>query len=319
MCAIYVGYRITPPLANKIIKRPNWYKSLFVDDNHTTYPDNVWYREHLERNFDIVNLGSSSAKFAFNYDGLPIKAMNWAQAPQTLTEDFILLKGCHSILRKNGIVLITILPFTGINKPVTAKSLMRYIPNLHPQAFNGQPLKDEAYKLYDNPLLFGKPAIKAIIKYLLGKDTPAPKAIQPSTQPMNSEQLEADAQRGSDGWKAQFNIQDLDAPLTAENQEGRKVRVKLMQDLIDFCKERSYRPVYVIPPVTSHLQKRYTHTFINTYITSYLEEVDRHIPILDYTKDEELTNDSLYFNSFFLNTAGAKQFTSRVVTDLQQL
>ena len=76
----------------EILYRTNWYKSMFRDLNHETYPDNVWYREHDERNFDLVNLGSSGGKWAFDYTGLEIKAMNWAQQPQTLLEEYNLLR-----------------------------------------------------------------------------------------------------------------------------------------------------------------------------------------------------------------------------------
>ena len=61
--------------ANKFVKTTLWYKSTIPD--MSLYPTNEWYREHLERNFDVVNIGSSSAKYAFDYSGLPVKAFNW--------------------------------------------------------------------------------------------------------------------------------------------------------------------------------------------------------------------------------------------------
>ena len=81
----------------EILYKTNWYKSMFRDLNHEIYPDNVWYREHDERNFDVVNLGSSGGKWAFDYTNFNIKAMNWAQQPQTLLEDYNLLRHFHSI------------------------------------------------------------------------------------------------------------------------------------------------------------------------------------------------------------------------------
>lgn len=67
-----------------LIKKTQWYSRIFVDTEHQVYPDNTWYRTHNERNFDVVVLGSSGAKWAFDFSNLPIKAMNWAQQPQTL-------------------------------------------------------------------------------------------------------------------------------------------------------------------------------------------------------------------------------------------
>lgn len=75
-----------------------------------------------------------------------------------------------------------------------------------------------------------------------------------------------------------------------------------MQTLIDFCTERGYKPVYVIPPVTEHLAKYYTPKFEERYIYGYLKEVNRDVLTLDYSKDKEFRfNDDLFFNSFFLN------------------
>ena len=135
---------------------------------------------------------------------------------------------------------------------------------------------------------------------------------------MKNDELERDAKRWIDGWKKQFGISDFDASLTKENVEGRAYRIKLMQTLIDFCTERGYKPVYVIPPVTEHLAKYYTPKFEETYIYGYLKDVNREVLTLDYSKDKEfIFNDDLFFNSFFLNKRGRKLFTRRVLSDLE--
>lgn len=153
-----------------LIEKTNWYKSKFIDINHETYPDNVWYRKHDERNFDVVNLGSSGGKWAFDYSGLNVKAMNWAQQPQTLLEDYNLLRHFHSILKKDGYVLITIMPFTGLNKKTGLMDAMKYVKF----DIQGEPIQPymfkEAQRYATYPILFKKPAVKALIKYLLGKD-----------------------------------------------------------------------------------------------------------------------------------------------------
>ncbi len=303
----------------ELLYRTNWYKSMFRDLNHETYPDNVWYREHDERNFDVVNLGSSGGKWAFDYAGLNVKAMNWAQQPQTLLEDYNLLRHFHSILRQGGYVLITIMPFTGLNKKTELMDAMKYVKF----GIHGEPIQPymfkEAQRYANYPILFKKTAIKAFIKYFLGKDKQI--GVHPETlleyNPMKNDELERDAKRWIDGWKKQFGISDFDASLTKENVEGRAYRIKLMQTLIDFCTERGYKPVYVIPPVTEHLAKYYTPKFEETYIYGYLKEVNREVLTLDYSKDKEFRfNDDLFFNSFFLNKKGRKLFTRRVLSDL---
>lgn len=304
----------------KILYKTNWYKSMFLDPNHEIYPDNVWYREHDERNFDVVNLGSSGGKWAFDYADLNVKAMNWAQQPQTLLEDYNLLRHFHSILKRGGYVLITIMPFTGLNKKTGLMDAMKYVKF----DIQGEPIQpymfNEAIRYATYPFLFKKTALKVLIRYFMGRDKKC--GLHPETQleynPMKSNELEKDAKRWIDGWKKQFGISDFDAPLTRENEEGRAYRIKLMQTLIDFCTERGYKPVYVIPPVTEHLAKYYTPKFEETYIYGYLKEVNRVVLTLDYSKDSEFKfNDELFFNSFFLNKKGRKLFTRRVLKDLK--
>ena len=303
----------------KILYKTNWYKSMFLDPNHEIYPDNVWYREHDERNFDVVNLGSSGGKWAFDYADLNVKAMNWAQQPQTLLEDYNLLRHFHSILKRGGYVLITIMPFTGLNKKTGLMDAMKYVKF----DIQGEPIQpymfNEAIRYATYPFLFKKTALKVLIRYFMGRDKKC--GLHPETQleynPMKSNELEKDTKRWIDGWKRQFGISDFDAPLTRENEEGREYRIKLMQTLIDFCTERGYKPVYVIPPVTEHLAKYYTPKFEETYIYGYLKEVNRVVLTLDYSKDSEFRfNDELFFNSFFLNKKGRKLFTRRVLKDL---
>lgn len=300
-----------------MLYKTQWYKQMFVGADHETYPDNFWYRNHDERNFDVVNLGSSGGKWALDYSDTGIKGMNWAQQPQTLLEDFNLLHHYHSILRKNGYVLIIIMPFTGLNKSTGLRDAMKYL-KIETQGQAIQPyMYKEAQRYAQFPILFGKPAIKALIKYLLGRESEP--QIHPSTldyNPMNEGQLKLDAKRWMNGWKKQFAIDDFEAPLTEQNQRGRDYRMNLMRELIDFCLERSYQPVYVIPPVTEYLAKEFTPKFRQIYIYDYLKQVGRDIPLLDYSEDKRLMESSLYFNSFFLNKKGRKVFTSCVLKDL---
>ncbi len=304
---------------NSQLYKTEWYKSFFLDINHEIYPDNTWYRNHDERNYDVVNLGSSGGKWAFDYSDMGIKAMNWAQQPQTLVEDYNLLRCFHSILRKGGYVIITIMPFTGINKKTGLFDAMKYL-KIDTQ---GEPIEPnmywEALKYANNPLLFGKKkAIKAIIQYLRGRETKIDKIGNACLDynPMTEEQLKQDANLWMEGWRHQFSISDFEAPLTPQNQLGRKYRIRIMRELIDFCLIRGYKPIYVIPPVTKFLADKFTPRFREIYIYDYLRDIERNILLLDYSGEKDFMAPELYFNSFFLNVKGRKCFTNRVLKDI---
>ena len=87
---------------NALYKRTNDYRNIFADTEKFRNDDNI------PNGLQLVNLGSNHPKFGFNYDGLNVKAMNWAVGPQSLEYDFaILRKECHH-LADNAAVLIPI-------------------------------------------------------------------------------------------------------------------------------------------------------------------------------------------------------------------
>ena len=83
---------------NRLILSSNWFKYLHADPDHEKYPDNTWYRKHDERNYDLINLGSNSAMYAFDYSDEAVCAMNWSSGTQTLIDDYKLVRNFHSIL-----------------------------------------------------------------------------------------------------------------------------------------------------------------------------------------------------------------------------
>lgn len=312
---VRVLYHLT---GNSLLKKTQWYRNMFVDYDYQIYPGNVWYREHNERNFDIVALGSSGAKWAFDFESIGVKGMNWANQPQTLQEDYNLLRHYHSILHKGSYVIITIMPFSGLNKATGLMDAMKYV-RLDYQGEAIQPhMYERACRMAQYPIMFGKTAIKAFIRYILGKESKNENwaFVQMNNNPMSKDQLEANALDFVNGWKKQFGIIDFEDPLTSANKEGRNYRIKLMREMIDFCVERGYKPVYVIPPVTVHLSKYYTPKFEELYVYDFLKQVDRDVPLLDYSKDPELKKASFFFNSFFMNQRGRQVFTRRVLADL---
>lgn len=297
---------------NRVLLKSSWYRNMLVDYDHEIYPDNVWYRVHDERNFDLVNLGSSSSVYAFDYDGHDVKAMNWAQQPQTLLDDIRLVKNFHSILKEGGYVLISIMPFTSINKQTGLLNAVRYSQTL------ADVLLEEKYRRKANflaryPIFMGKRALKEVVKALIGCHQNMQKWQQPENNSMSEAELEADAMNWDKGWRQQFSIADYKDPLTKTNAEGRQVRIQAMRDLIDFCQERGYKPVYVILPMTKQLRHYLHDEFLDKYVYEYLKQVERDVPILDYLKDEEMLQPELYANAYFLNKQGARKFTGKVL------
>jgi hypothetical protein len=75
-------------ILNKAVKRTNWYKNIFIFT--TQFVSNAGYRDDLQRNYDIINLGSNPARFAFFYES--VLGQNWSTGTQGLVEDLKILK-----------------------------------------------------------------------------------------------------------------------------------------------------------------------------------------------------------------------------------
>ena len=71
--------------------------------------------------------------------------------------------------------------------------------------------------------------------------------------------------------------------------------------------------------MSGYLKEYFTKDFTETYIYSYLEQVGRDIPVLDYLGGREFEDKDLYFNSYYLNKRGAGIFTQRVIADLKEM
>lgn len=305
-------------LLNWLVFTSNWFKRLHADPENEIYPDNIWYRKHNERNFDLVNLGSNSAKYAFDYTDETVRAMNWSSGTQTLLDDYKLIRNFHSILKENGTVIITIMPFTSINKQTGLMDAFKFWKVLdHTQT--APEYRKKCFILEKFPICFGIPVFKAIAKRLIGRDKEIMNIDDADVPSMSERRMAEHAYMMIDSWKREFSIKDLEKPLTERNWEGRKVRIGVMREMLDFLEERGYRAVYVIPPASSFLKKYFTDAFMETYIYSYLRQVGRDIPILDYLTGGEFQNKDLYFNSYYLNRRGARIFTQRVVTDLRDI
>lgn len=299
-----------PLFLNRLVKKTNWYNN--VNPDKSNYPDNEWYRSHLERNYDVVNVGSSSAVFAFDYTGLNVKAFNWAMQPQSLEYSFKILKMYFSILGQKGIVLIPFCPFSGLS--VTGKwaetANDRYFSILDDTLIDDY----ESVRRRRNYPLFTQP--KASLKSLI-RDVPKVVCGTRKRSCYTEEEFQQDAERWIKNWKREFRIDDMDAPLSDENKKGAESRRKLLSEMIDFCLVRELRPVLVLPPMHPSLSRLFTKEFRENYIYSFLRRTNtRNILFLDYFDDKRFVSAENYDNSFFLSQEGARRFTRIVLEDV---
>lgn len=295
------------------VKKTNWYRNNIP--NIENYPGDKWYRYHLDRNYDIVNLGSSSAVFCFNYDGLGVKAFNWALKPQSMEYGFKVLKQYFSILKKNGFVLIPFSPFSSLS--VAGKW--------------AESANDKYYHILDHTLIDNYSAVarrrntpfrsnpKQAVKRLI-KDVPAIDIYSYKVQCKSTDEFMKSAKDWINIWMTQFNISDLNQPMSIENLKGRNIRLKIVHDIIKFCQERELKPIIVIPPAHSTLNDYFTSQFVKNYITLFIDELQvPSVKVLDYLNHPLFTKNEYFRDAYIMNETGAKAFTKQILSDLNLL
>ena len=302
-------------VANKFLTKTNWWLNQYLATKQ--FVSGVGYREDLQRNYDIINLGSNPAHFAFFYED--VKGQSWATGSQGQDMDFEILKYYHSYLKKGGTILIPIMPFTAISPYLKERPDcwgMAYYSKFakildHAQVQN-LPWGWTLHRYLRFPLFFNKKAIR-----FLFKDVPKDERYEVAEQSMMQMELEFDASHWIKAWLAEFKLKHL---LNVKDKCWVKYyeeAVSLNRQMVDFCLERDLRPVFICVPMTQHLSKLFPKEFHQYMVTDFVKESNVHnVPFLDYTKDERFQDDSFYFDSFFLNLRGRKLFTKQVLEDL---
>lgn len=293
---------------NKAIKRLSWYTQVFGD---------ILKFKNLSNHLGIVNLGSNTGKYGFDYHVSEKNGANWAVGPQALEYDLYILRKYVQNIEPGGIVLIPICPFSGILDCYTdVRSYDKYHLILDAKDIPCYSLKAKRMmKLYIAfPLLriFVNPRSFAL--FLLGRS----RQVSLSYNPLDTVELQKDARRWIDGWKRQFGIKELGEDLSREHIIAIEKNQQIVMEIIKFCKERELRPFLVLLPVTKYLNRYFTATVKELYIYDFIRSVREtvNVPLLDYMNDTNLSNEDLFFNSFFLNAKGRKVFTEKVLNDI---
>lgn len=289
---------------NKIIRYTKWY------DQYWSGVQKFWYLNQF--GLQVVNLGSNSGKYAFLYEGLNVRGMNWAVGPQSLEHDYNILKNYFSYLHENAIVIITLCPFSSLKSFYSKDSNLKYYTFLHPATiidFDEQErikaLRIKASPIREIPLICIKRTVKEILCCVFRH-----KAV--------CVDFELHAQQFLKMWKEQFGIKDLDAPLSDVQRCDQKERIEILSEMIDFCIERELRPILVMPPIYHTLAQKLSPKCRTNYIYSFVKEANSHnIPFLNYMDDLRFQKEKYFQNSFFMSRAGAKVFTGTVLKELK--
>ena len=274
------------------------------------------FKKGISSDLEIISIGSSYAKYAYDFTSCGKKGENLGIQPESLNYDFKILKKYAKNLKENAIVLINIpaLVFSFVNYPGD-NSNTKYYYFLDKKEINNYNIFKYVTRVIF-PLL-GNPKL---IKYIF-KDVKEDNSFNIEKNLYNEEQLEKLADIREKDWLNEAKSDSLKSDKVAEiTQDNFKKITKILEEMIEFCIKNNYRPVIVIPPISDILYNRFSSIFLKKYMYNNIEIANKQkVPVLDYLNDKEFTSKELYQQIDFLNSERRKKFTNRVISDLKKI
>lgn len=290
---------------NGLVRQSYWF-------NEVVFPDCKKFWNHKMFNLDVVNLGSTSGLNAFNYEGVALRAANWALGHNPILADQEILYNYFSFLNPNGCtVILSLCPFTSLSGGND------YFEDRYYSLLKLSSIPHGAYRRKESVLSMRRSPLRYYPLYSILRDIK--RLVFGKREAFLSEEaMQSDATRWMTNWMKEFSITDFSYPLSMVNKDGIKDAAKTINEIITFCKERNFRPVMVIPPVYHTLGEKFTYDIRNLVIDSLIEKIgDKTVWFHNYMDDSEFTNDiTLFKNSYLMNKKGAKYFTCRVLKDI---
>jgi hypothetical protein len=123
-------------------------------------------------------------------------------------------------------------------------------------------------------------------------------------------------------WKREFNLSDLrDSSQAEKHRRAFGEKIKILTDGINFCREQSWRPVLVIPPVPEKTRAYISKEFLEAFVYENLDKVideSKDISLLNYYDNGEFTRD-MFLDDIFMNKNGREYFSKMLFKDIQKI
>lgn len=290
---------------NGAIRRTHWF-------NEELFPDCRKFWNYKTFNTDVINLGSTSGYYAFDYEGLPIKGGNFALRHNPLSGDQAILKNYFGYLNPKGSHVI--IPLCVFSSLAGSYDFMedRFYTLIYPSS-----IPHFSYRRQQQIKAIAASPIRRFPLWSFYTELRA-QLRGTSHSTLTEEQMKADADRWIKGWKHEFALSDFSQPLSLFNKDGVNDAAEILNDIISFCKERNIKPVIMIPPMYHTLAEKFDEKARQLFVYDLIEKIeDKTVPFHNYMDDSRFSRDSsLFMNSFFLNKKGAKKFTRIALTDI---
>lgn len=241
----------------------------------------------------VVNVGTTQAKYAFDYQAIPISGWNMALYMNPLMYNIEILRNNRQKIASGAVVLITLeYPiFLCPNGYEQSAEEVRHI-----RAAHGGYIKEEAFL----------------------------QCLDARNYRINHKKLwEVDKELHDLihlGWEQAIGIPGIVLQSQENEQIGQKRRhaVEDLEKLITYCRSMLWRPVLIGLPYSKELNDYVPREFKEKNFYEPIERVKKEMGIAfyDYSEDSRFASLDNYMNVWFLNQRGRKKFTNIIYEEI---
>ncbi|MCI8402818.1 MAG: hypothetical protein HFI38_12140 [Lachnospiraceae bacterium] len=294
---LFVAFLFT---SEKVFEGTNFYKNKYSET------DKLWGTDKV----DFVNTGSTFAFYGLEYDVCGVKGLNLALKPQSIEEDFRMLRHFESRYNESATVFIVISDLAFAKKEYTDSGIVdKYYKVLNSREIDHfNPFRALRARYF--PVLY---SWKNILRFY--RDIKPDNEYDLKVNENDIEAVEADAYKRCQVWMEEFKLRNL-----SDGSQGERFlnvftyTTEIVANMISWCKERGYRPVLVNLPVAEKMKNSFSNEFLDTF---YYNNINRAINkskmedvlFIDLQKSEKLSDYLLYLDSCRLNKAGREIVT----------
>lgn len=293
----YVGWRI--------VRRFSYPLSYFLDAAN-------FERQLKNGPFDVVNVGSNTAKYAFDWSSCGIQGGNFAFVPQSATYDFEILRKIERQLKPHAVVVMPVFPLSSVFEPTYPKGRIRYFAKyyavLTKDEIAGFSIREKirtwitlnlchrnwCEQLKDDPLAHAEAICddQMLVKRMTGH---------------------------TEAWKKYFEINDFSQLINDRNRKPFEWNVNVYQRMIDWCVERGHRPVFVLLPIGEKFDDVLPKCFYEHYVFDFIRKIDRpQIPVYDYRFLSPCRERKCFVDGLVMSELGRSLFTRTIVERLRE-
>lgn len=303
LCIVLIFFALAA-LADLRYKRTNHYANSIHESEK--------FMEGVPCHIKIANLGTTFAKYAFDWEQVPENGFNFAIAPQPFGYDYRVLRNYIGHFDEGAILFISCAIFS-------------FCVSMFPEEY----VNDKYYHFLKKENIQGYSSIRKLRKALfpvlssreavhsLFSDT---EPVQESCSLENAAEARHQAESRKKSWYKEFEFGvDIQANTRIAKTEAERC-CKYVLQIIDLCKQYGIQPVLLILPFCREEKELYSDDEMNLLLYDNVAKLTNSgVPCLDYFRDTRVEDWRYFMENGALNSEGRSIFTNLVAEDIRGL